>query len=99
MEAKYGVVYNNYMRHICVKGYLDRTLIHLLSKYQLFMKLPQISHTQIVKCQLMIGFFKPTASILYIFLLAVTCKEYTFSTLPVVSFKFHFSYFSVSVVE
>ena len=37
---------HKYMYHICAKGYFKiRTLIkHLLTKYQIFKELPQISH-------------------------------------------------------
>ena len=36
---------DNYMSYTCAKGILDRTLIkQLLTKYQFFTKLPQISH-------------------------------------------------------
>ena len=34
---------HNYMSHIRAKGFLD-LIMHLLTKYQIFKKLPQISH-------------------------------------------------------
>ena len=34
----------NYMCHMCTKGFLDLNFKQLLTKYQIFKKLPQISH-------------------------------------------------------
>ena len=41
---------HNYMCHMCAKGFLDSNFDfkQLLSKYQIFTKLPQISHTGVL---------------------------------------------------
>ena len=47
MECWCAADNHNYMCHTCTKGFKIQTLIkQLLTKYQIFMKLPQISHPQ-----------------------------------------------------
>ena len=68
------------------KDFEIRTLIkQLLTKYHFFTKLPQISHIHKNRNILSINVTFQTNCFYSINFMAVTCKEFTFSFLPVMS--------------
>ena len=78
---------HNYMCHTCAKELLDLNLKikQLLTKYRIFMKLPQIPHIHINRNFSSIFATFQTNCFIPINFMAGTCQEYSFSFLPVVS--------------
>ena len=75
---------HNYMCHTCAKEFEIRASIKkLLTKYQIFTKLPQISHFHKFRNFLSIFATFETNCSIPINFMAGTCQEYSFSFLPV----------------